>query len=984
MNCGYKTNKDSLKEYLTFDDFFQVEILGNPLNNNEGVSNKVILDEKIQKQINDILKANPEKVFNLNESQGKITGLVEYLKEIGVKYTVPSPLNIKEVTKPSTSVKKGTLSIQDVLKEYTLEELKQGVNLRSLQDKVLKGDEETIKTAYNYLKASEKVKLLKKDYDDTVEGNKEITRKINSLTKRINRTIPTKVGDILNVYNDENDSDYKVKVLEITKNKDYAILKVITAKKKEYTIRVESDGSTKNGDIDNFVFESSKEDIGKLRAEKEALKSQLVSSEDYFDYDNEFKQIWKDYFKPTQTSTSVKGFKLSIDKKGKDQGKADLANRFIGYGVKGTSTYQYEQDAKKAKIPVNYEGTIDDNTIAFVSVNGNGKASENAIYETIENAREVFENGGTVIMDSTYDANRSWNISGEALVQEQLGKPYGQTSRGYNYWGKNPELKENDEVVDEKKEEIKPLTKEQELTKAKNLKAFETVINKGRQVKLDSEGKYYVNVSNPNEKYDRQSNYIKEVFGEEDVNENEDIKAAQIRGNFIDILSRDIFDGKESNLEAYLKEINESTTTGLKLVVSKEVFSEMKSQISKVKEDLQSKGFKFHAKDIAVFHKYKQPLGDTVGMAGVLDLVVEDRFGEFHIVDFKTKTHTIKNMGNTNDAIFRVQNFGDTVSKPLVDKWAKQQTAYDVMIDVPIASINILPILVNQTVKDGVVTVNYTMTGDSGISIPEEFKSDMSDDIINLKLNNTVIDSINRDLDVKKGKDEIKNDASEVDNKTPAELLKDLIHSTVDVNEIMKGLTDLANGKDGVITPSAYSLSNLLPISKRLELATIYKDNNNSDNKIPSLMKFREVIKANAGLIRYINSNKDKLISEQLSLSTSRKAERLELAKNRNERGGSTQLSDMVNGLLEIQKISSLRGVDYNKLSMFLLNHPQAVQYYNDLKVNCKQSDTFRLWIAKICNENTMQTSELMGPGYNLINNLTESDINEFVESCKL
>jgi hypothetical protein len=145
--------------------------------------------------------------------------------------------------------------------------------------------------------------------------------------------------------------------------------------------------------------------------------------------------------KPATTTkdTEVKGFKLSIDKKGKDQGKADLANRFIGYGVKGTSTYQYEQDAIKAGIPINYEGKIDKNTVAFVSVNGNNKADKNAIFETIENAREVLENGGTVIMDSTEDANRSWNKKGEALVQEGIGKPTGQTSKGYNYWGSNPE-----------------------------------------------------------------------------------------------------------------------------------------------------------------------------------------------------------------------------------------------------------------------------------------------------------------------------------------------------------------------------------------------------------------------------------------------------------------------------------------------------------------------------------------------------------------
>jgi hypothetical protein len=42
-------------------------------------------------------------------------------------------------------------------------------------------------------------------------------------------------------------------------------------------------------------------------------------------------------------------------------------------------------------------------------------------------------------MDSTSDANRSWNKQGEALVQAELGVPTGQTSKGYNYWGINPE-----------------------------------------------------------------------------------------------------------------------------------------------------------------------------------------------------------------------------------------------------------------------------------------------------------------------------------------------------------------------------------------------------------------------------------------------------------------------------------------------------------------------------------------------------------------
>lgn len=140
-------------------------------------------------------------------------------------------------------------------------------------------------------------------------------------------------------------------------------------------------------------------------------------------------------------SSTKKGFKLpvSYDKLKKDQGKADLANRFIGYGLPGTATHAYEVAAIEQNIPINYEGTYDENTVAFVSVNGNNKASAEAIDETIENAREILENGGTVVMDSTYHANSKWNINGEGEVQEGLGTPTGVTLKGYNYWGPNPE-----------------------------------------------------------------------------------------------------------------------------------------------------------------------------------------------------------------------------------------------------------------------------------------------------------------------------------------------------------------------------------------------------------------------------------------------------------------------------------------------------------------------------------------------------------------
>jgi len=205
-------------------------------------------------------------------------------------------------TQPSTSVKEGvselfesnpelanavyealgfnnSLSLKDVLKEYTVEELKQGVTLRSLQNKIEEKDFETIKRAYNYLKSEEKYRRIK-------NSNEQIESKLEKLREELRQTQETKVGSVLTITNDENASDYRAKVIEINKYSDYAILKVKTEKNKEYTIRVESDGSTKTGYIENFVFNSTNvESAESIKSEINNLKSQLQDlKSDYSDY----------------------------------------------------------------------------------------------------------------------------------------------------------------------------------------------------------------------------------------------------------------------------------------------------------------------------------------------------------------------------------------------------------------------------------------------------------------------------------------------------------------------------------------------------------------------------------------------------------------------------------------------------------------------------------------------------------------------------
>lgn len=132
-----------------------------------------------------------------------------------------------------------------------------------------------------------------------------------------------------------------------------------------------------------------------------------------------------------------KGFKLSVDKTGKDRGKANYANAYIGFGVgnRRSSTGIYLEDAKCQGIPVNDEIIPDANTVAFVSV-----ASEGIfVNETVSLAKKVINAGGTVIMDRRGtgfgESHSRFNRNGEGKAQDALGEPDGFTTEKYSIWG---------------------------------------------------------------------------------------------------------------------------------------------------------------------------------------------------------------------------------------------------------------------------------------------------------------------------------------------------------------------------------------------------------------------------------------------------------------------------------------------------------------------------------------------------------------------
>ena len=137
------------------------------------------------------------------------------------------------------------------------------------------------------------------------------------------------------------------------------------------------------------------------------------------------------------------GFRLSLDKTGKDQMKANYANAYIGFGVshRRSSTGIYLGDALRQGIPANEQIVPCASTVAFVSVASEGIYNE----RTVRLARKVIEAGGTVIMDAPGtgfgQSHSAYNRNGEGRVQDALGTPAGRTREGYHVFGNTANIR---------------------------------------------------------------------------------------------------------------------------------------------------------------------------------------------------------------------------------------------------------------------------------------------------------------------------------------------------------------------------------------------------------------------------------------------------------------------------------------------------------------------------------------------------------------
>jgi len=98
--------------------------------------------------------------------------------------------------------------------------------------------------------------------------------------------------------------------------------------------------------------------------------------------------------------------------------KASVANKYIGFGVEGSSTAAYAEEIERNGIKVNVD-KYTNSDVVFVSINGERTGAANLQEKTIELARHALLQGGILITDNEYHRNREYN-SGERLLAEAL------------------------------------------------------------------------------------------------------------------------------------------------------------------------------------------------------------------------------------------------------------------------------------------------------------------------------------------------------------------------------------------------------------------------------------------------------------------------------------------------------------------------------------------------------------------------------------
>lgn len=102
-----------------------------------------------------------------------------------------------------------------------------------------------------------------------------------------------------------------------------------------------------------------------------------------------------------------------------DQHKANIATKYIGFGIEGTSTYNYYKDAIQANIPTNVT-EYDNNDYVFVSINGGNNLKDENFEKTLLLCMIAIKRGAKLIMDTSENRMDEYNIGERKLYDTIL------------------------------------------------------------------------------------------------------------------------------------------------------------------------------------------------------------------------------------------------------------------------------------------------------------------------------------------------------------------------------------------------------------------------------------------------------------------------------------------------------------------------------------------------------------------------------------
>jgi hypothetical protein len=205
---------------------------------------------------------------------------------------------------------------------------------------------------------------------------------------------------------------------------------------------------------------------------------------------------------PTQegvapNETVVQGFTVTptaAPDKVKAVKKAEASNKYIGFGVEGSSTANYAKEASKQGIEVNSGNYSPEDTV-FASVNGKGKITRENLNKTFEEVVKALDAGAKVLTDFS---PTGYNVGEKHLASALTKAGYVITDLGDNVgqWTKPPEKTENSGpkvVVDSKQTGLeRALTNPTHLNKKPNDKDYPiTYTNKGKTVEYTNVEKAY-------------------------------------------------------------------------------------------------------------------------------------------------------------------------------------------------------------------------------------------------------------------------------------------------------------------------------------------------------------------------------------------------------------------------------------------------------------------------------------------------------------